>query len=76
MDAQRFADWLQGYVELDGRVPNQAQWDSIKEHLGLVFNKVTSQVHKGITETKITAPPSITFPQPFRFGDGIPGAIC
>jgi hypothetical protein len=36
-----FCSWLQGFCELHGEPPTAAQWDSIKEHLALVFTKVT-----------------------------------
>jgi len=45
MDAQQFAYWLQGFAELSGDAPpTKAQWKSIREHLGLVFEKVTPAV--------------------------------
>lgn len=44
MDALLFAYWLQGYVEMGGQCPTEYQWKMIKEHLALVFNKVTSQL--------------------------------
>lgn len=37
MDAHDFARWLQGFAELSEGAPTQAQWDSIKERLHLVF---------------------------------------
>jgi hypothetical protein len=43
MTTERFCDWLQGYVEISGETPNAQQWEVIKEHLGLVFNKVTNK---------------------------------
>ena len=46
MNAQEFAYWLQGFVELHGEMPTPEQWRSIKEHLALVFVKVTPQVKK------------------------------
>jgi hypothetical protein len=52
MNAQDFAYWLQGFVELtQGQTPNPAQWKSICEHLDLVFKKVTPPV--GETKVKI-----------------------
>jgi hypothetical protein len=42
MKTQDFCYWLQGYVELTGEQPSPEQWAAIKEHLALVFNKVTS----------------------------------
>lgn len=42
MTAQEFAYWLQGYAELSGDVPpTTSQWLTIKDHLNLVFEKVT-----------------------------------
>jgi hypothetical protein len=48
MTPENFAYWLQGFVELtQGQTPNPAQWKSIKEHLDLVFKKVTPKVGGG-----------------------------
>lgn len=45
MDANNFAYWLNGFAELSGdNPPTKAQWKSIKEHLALVFEKVTPEV--------------------------------
>jgi hypothetical protein len=41
MTAEQFAYWMQGFVELHGEPPTAEQWAAIKDHLGLVFNKVT-----------------------------------
>lgn len=42
MDAQQFAYWLQGYAELSGdEPPTVRQWKAIRDHLNLVFLKVT-----------------------------------
>lgn len=41
MNAESFAYWLQGFIELNGSAPTANQWQSIKEHLQLVFKKVT-----------------------------------
>lgn len=48
MNANDFAFWLNGFVELNkGKMPDDDQWKSIKEHLQLVFTKVTPPVgHK------------------------------
>lgn len=40
-NAELFVYWFQGYVELNGSRPSEEQWDSIKDHLALVFKKVT-----------------------------------
>lgn len=45
MTPEQFAYWLQGFVELGDQRPTEAQWNSIKEHLQTVFNKVTSPVN-------------------------------
>lgn len=44
MQPRDFCYWLQGFAELTPQVPTQEQWDSIREHLALVFTKVTSPV--------------------------------
>lgn len=44
MTPEQFAYWLQGFVELNDHMPNEAQWQSIKEHLSTVFKKVTPPV--------------------------------
>lgn len=52
MTERDFCYWLQGLTELtSGQTPNPAQWKSIKEHLDLVFRKVTPEV--GNVEVKI-----------------------
>lgn len=44
MNAQDFAYWLQGFVELTNTPqPSEAQWQAIKDHLQLVFKKETPQ---------------------------------
>lgn len=50
-----FVYWLQGFIELNGKAPTQEQWNSIVEHLKLVFDKVTSEV-----TTKVAAEPEIS----------------
>jgi hypothetical protein len=44
MDASQFTLWLQGFAELNAAPPTQEQWQSIREHLQLVFKKVTPEV--------------------------------
>lgn len=52
MTSEQFAYWLQGYSELNDGPPTKAQWKSIREHLALVFHKVTPPVHfPGIEKT-------------------------
>lgn len=47
MTPDQFTYWLQGFVELNGSMPNEVQWKSITDHLKTVFNKVTP--YRGIT---------------------------
>lgn len=44
MTSEQFAYWLQGFVELQGSVPTEEQWQGIKDHLQTVFVKVTPQI--------------------------------
>lgn len=41
MTAEQFTYWLQGYAELNEQPPSPEQWQMIRDHLALVFNKVT-----------------------------------
>lgn len=41
MTPEQFTYWLQGFVEIGGGQPTNRQWEIIKDHLNLVFNKVT-----------------------------------
>jgi hypothetical protein len=41
MTAEQFTYWLNGFIELNGHVPNPEQWESIKKHLSTVFMKIT-----------------------------------
>lgn len=42
MRPENFVYWLQGYVELSGEhPPTEQQWQQIKDHLKLVFDKKT-----------------------------------
>jgi hypothetical protein len=50
MTPDNFVFWLQGFVELDGRLPNDYQWNQIKEHLQLSFTHMTGL--KGDEDTK------------------------
>lgn len=48
MNERDFCYWLTGFVELtQGQPPSPAQWKSIREHLDLVFKKVTPPVQTG-----------------------------
>ncbi len=54
MDAQQFTYWLQGFSELNDGPPTEAQWQSIRDHLAIVFTKVT--------------PPMVVQAEPFDLG--------
>ncbi len=41
MTPERFTDWLNGFVELGDKRPTEVQWTMIKDHLALVYTKVT-----------------------------------
>lgn len=45
MTPEQFAYWMQGFVELQNsnEPPTEEQWQIIKDHLQLVFKKVTPQ---------------------------------
>lgn len=45
MNAENFAYWLNGFVEMnDGAMPTAVQWKAIQDHLALVLKKVTPPV--------------------------------
>lgn len=41
MTPKQFAYWLQGFVELNDAPPTPEQWQAVRDHLALVFEKVT-----------------------------------
>ena len=42
MTSEQFTYWLQGHCEMNPtRMPTEAQWEMIKDHLNLVFKKET-----------------------------------
>lgn len=47
MKPEEFCRWLQGFAELNGDPPTPEQWKSIKEHLQLIYTKVTPPVTPG-----------------------------
>ena len=52
MTTTEFCYWLNGHIELGGERPSEAQWNIIKEHLGLVFKKVTNPLISFNPETR------------------------
>ncbi|MDN7490578.1 hypothetical protein QZM35_22975 [Burkholderia sp. AU45274] len=56
MTPENFAYWLNGFIELtQGQTPNPAQWKAIKEHLDLVFKKVTPVISEFEVKINIDA---------------------
>lgn len=51
MTTESFCFWLQGYFELGGDNLSPQQVQIIKDHLALVFNKVTPKYDLGTTTT-------------------------
>lgn len=49
MSERDFVYWFKGFIELNGGVPTELQWQQIKDHLDLVFNKVTPNYPLDIT---------------------------
>ena len=41
MTPEQFAYWMQGIAETSEGAPSEKQWQAIKDHLALVFVKVT-----------------------------------
>lgn len=50
MSPESFAYWLQGYVEINGQTPTDAQWLIIKDHLAKVFDKKTPNRDNGVQQ--------------------------
>lgn len=66
MDADKFVYWLQGFVELaDTPTISEAQWKMIKEHLKLVFKKVTPPLgFPPVNPAPLITPMPVLPPQP------------
>jgi len=72
MTPQDFAYWLQGFIELNPEMkqPTEEQWKSIREHLQLVFTKVTPPVNDKFTLPSF--PPGFTPTYPTTPNPGWP----
>jgi hypothetical protein len=44
MTSEQFCYWLQGRAELVNNTPSEQEWKIIKNHLSLVFTKVTPNI--------------------------------
>lgn len=58
MTPEQFAYWLQGFAELNPQAPNAEQWQSIRDHLQLVFKKVTPERVTGPAIASPALPPA------------------
>lgn len=83
MNAQEFAYWLNGFVELTGTdvPPTPAQWKTIRDHLNLVFKKVTpvttettglgvadfEEIARRFRESQIKTSPLPQSPTPYEY---------
>lgn len=57
MTADQFTYWLNGFVELtEGQPPSLKQWQVIRDHLALVFTKVTPSYNYGTSISERLAP--------------------
>lgn len=74
MDADQFCYWLQGFVELTHTPqPSEAQWQAIKDHLQLVFDKKTPQ-YGNAGDFRIATPKISDLL--YRPAEGVGVAIC
>lgn len=63
MSPERFCDWLQGFVEIsESDTISEKQWLVIKDHLKLVFDKVTPNRNIVPETTMPTWPPKTGLP--------------
>lgn len=57
MSPENFCYWLQGRVELlPDQLPTKEEWEMIKEHLNLVFDKVTTPVYNPPSDSTNATP--------------------
>ena len=71
MTPENFSYWLQGFSEICGQTPSKEQWDIIKDHLNLVFNKATPNVEKKSTLPIKTGYCGLTIPKENDISDTI-----
>ena len=57
MNSEQFAYWLNGFVELNDSPPTPEQWQSIKDHLQLVFKGECKCDGDSIAEVMKKKPP-------------------
>jgi hypothetical protein len=68
MTPEQFTYWLQGYAELNATPPSAEQWQSIRDHLATVFNKVTPNrwAAPGMIGPGILSPASPQWGAPYK----------
>lgn len=57
MTPEQFVYWLQGFAEIYQAEPDAAEWQTIKDHLALVFKKETPKREKSELEKYLDANP-------------------
>jgi hypothetical protein len=72
MTAEQFAYWLQGYAELNAAPPSAEQWQAIRDHLALVFNKVTPHWDEQPALRVVGGPPVNPIPAQWGYPPGYP----
>ena len=67
MTTEQFTYWLQGFAELHPEPPSAEQWQAIRDHLALVFNKQTpNRISFPATADPVPYyPPNAAFPKPY-----------
>ncbi|UAV84595.1 hypothetical protein PHB09_100 [Pseudomonas phage PHB09] len=65
MNSEQFTYWLNGFVEMNpNAMITPSQWDMLKQHLALVFNKVTPRLPTPIGPSPVSPsfPPKLSMP--------------
>lgn len=77
MESKDFCYWLQGFAEIGYESPTPEQWNVIKDHLALVFTKVTPSYpyipQDGTIQPFDFNPTPMWYTNPIN---PIPGTIC
>lgn len=73
MTPEQFVYWLQGFAEVHGVAPSEAEWTIIKDHLALVFRKETPKREKSELERWLDKNPPKPAPYPTPFPNGPAG---
>lgn len=68
MTPEQFCYWLQGRAEIDPSTPTDQQWEIIRDHLALVFDKETP--------VRLAPPPDTEIRVPRRDSDRLIRRLC